>query len=50
MTPGWVDWPKPKEEGRRKSDEHGIGSSMSGRAGGRELAQNIGEEQQMCIM
>ena len=31
-----MDHPEPKEEGRRKSDEHGIGARPSGGEGGRD--------------
>ena len=35
-TPVWVDMPAQKEEGRRKSDRHGMGSRPSGRGGVRD--------------
>ena len=36
LTPVWVDWPAQKEEGRRKSDGHGMGSRPSSGGGGRD--------------
>ena len=49
-TPGWVDWPTPKEEVRRKSDRHGSGSRMSGGGSGRDLVHNIGLDPQLRFM
>ena len=33
-TLGWVNWPIPKEEGRRKTDGHGRGARLSGGGAG----------------
>ena len=49
-TPGWVDWPAPKEEGCRKSDGHGIRARPSGAGGGRDTVFNNGVDPQLLIM
>ena len=49
-TLGWVDQPAPKEEGLRKSDVHGIGSSPSGGGGGRDAVFNNRVDPQLRIM
>ena len=50
LTPGWVDRPAQKEEGRRKSDGHGIGARPSGRGGGRNVVLKNGVDPQLHIM
>ena len=50
LTPGWVDRPAQKEEGRRKSDRHGIGASLSGGGDGRGVMFNNRVDPQMRIM
>ena len=50
LTPRWVDQPAPKEEVRRKSDEHGSGSRSSGRGGGRDAVSNTRVDPQLRIM
>ena len=49
-TLGWVNWPIPKEEGRRKTDGHGRGARLSGGGAGRDTAHNIGVDLQLWIM
>ena len=50
MTPGWVDWPTPNDEGLWKYDRHGIGARPSGRGGGRDAVFNNGVDPQLRIM
>ena len=50
LTPVWVDRPAQKEEGRRKSDGHGIGARPSGGEGGRYGVFNNRVDLQMRIM
>ena len=40
LTPGWVDRPAPKKEGRQKSDRRGIGDRSSSGGGGRDAVFN----------
>ena len=50
LTPGWVDRPTPKEEGRRKSDGHENRSRLISGVGGRGTVHNIGIDLQLRIM
>ena len=42
LTPVWVDRPAQNEEGRRKSDVHGMGARTSDGGGGRDTVFNYG--------
>ena len=50
MTLGWVDQPAPNEEGRQKSDGHGIVARPSKGGGGREAVYSNGVDLQLRIM
>ena len=49
-TLGWVDPPTPREEGKRKSEKHGSGSSLSGGGGGQDTVHSIVVDPQLRIM
>ena len=48
--PVWVDWPAPKEEGRRKLDGNGFGSRQAGRGVGEGTVFNHGVDPQLQII
>ena len=50
MTTVWVNRPTPEEEGRQKSDRHGIEYRMSGGGGRIDLVHNIGVDPQLRVM
>ena len=50
LTPGWVDQTATKEEGRWKSNGHGIVARTRNGGGGRDAVFNNGVDPQLRIM